>query len=118
MSHQKFKNCIEACYACAVECEHCASENLNESDVKMLINCINLTRECAAFCKSAAQVMSMGGRFSQELCALCAEICETCAEECGKHTHLEHCKKCAQECRKCAGECRAMVKEDNVFNYK
>jgi len=109
MSHEKFQKCIDACYACANACEHCASEDLKENDIKMLVNCINLDRECAAFCRNAAHIMSMGGSFSKELCILCAKVCDACAEECEKHPHMEHCKKCAEECRKCASECRSMA---------
>ncbi len=58
MSHQKFKDCIDACSECAVECSHCESECLNEQDVKMLARCIKLDHDCAAICLFAMQAMA------------------------------------------------------------
>ena len=109
MSHEKYKTCIDACYNCAIACDHCASEDLNETDVKMLAECIRLDRECSAVCRSAAHIMSMGGKFTKEFCGLCAKVCEACAVECEKHQNMEHCKACAEQCRKCAEECKKMV---------
>lgn len=109
MSHEKYKSCIDACNTCATACDHCASEDLKEDDVKMMVTCINLDRECSAFCRAAANIMSMDGRFSKDICALCATVCEACAHECEKHQHMEHCVACAAECRKCAIECRKMA---------
>ena len=107
MSHQKYQSCIDACLACAVACNHCATECLNESDVKALTQCIQLDRQCAVVCFAAAELMSIGGAHAGHFNNECAEICDACAEECEKHSH-EHCKKCAEACRKSAEECRAM----------
>jgi hypothetical protein len=108
MSHERFMACIEACNACAVECEHCASQCLEENDVQMLTRCIELDRECAIACRSAAALMSVGGENADLFCDACAEICDACAEECEKHD-MDHCKKCAEACRSCAEECRQMT---------
>jgi hypothetical protein len=108
MSHLKFQTCIDNCLACAVQCNHCVTECLNETDVKAHINCIQLDRQCVVICIAAAQLMSIGGEHAHHLCKECAEICEACAIECEKHAHHEHCKKCAEACRKCAKECRSM----------
>lgn len=109
MSFKTFQACIDACLACGVECNTCASACLNEPDVTMMARCIELDRECALICFTAAQLMSMDGEFSHALCQLCADICETCAEECDKHD-ADHCKRCARVCRLCAEECRKMAK--------
>lgn len=109
MSHEKFKSCIDACNACATACEHCASEDLKENDVKKMIDCINLDRECSSICRTAAHIMSMGGKFSKDICTLCANACDACADECEKHTGMKHCVACAAECRNCAKECRKMA---------
>lgn len=111
MSHQQFQNCIDVCYACTVACNHCASECLKEDDVKMMVRCIQLDRECAAICNSAAELMSMGSNYAKQLCSICAEICSACADECEKHASMgmEHCKRCAEACRKCAETCKEMA---------
>lgn len=111
MSHEKFQSCIDTCLECAVECDHCASECLKESDVKMLTTCIQLERECAEMCYSAARMMALGSEHATGVCKLCAELCNRCAYECAKHSHMEHCKNCAETCRKCAKECEEMAME-------
>jgi len=110
MSHEKFQFCIDACIACAITCEHCATECLREDDVKMMVRCIELDRECASVCRSAAELMSMGGSHATRLCSVCADICDACARECEIHD-IEHCQECAEECIACAEECRKMVEE-------
>ena len=111
MSHEKFQSCIEACNECATTCSHCATSCLHESDVKNLAHCVQLDLECAAICRSAAELMSLGSSYAQKLCAICADICDACAAECEKHSHLEHCKACAEACKRCAEECRSMSKQ-------
>jgi hypothetical protein len=112
MSHEKFQNCIDACVACAVECEHCATSCLNEDMVKDLTKCIALDRECASVCRSAAELMSIGGVHATLLCQVCADICDACAEECERHSdHMDHCRECAEECRRCSEECRMMIEQ-------
>jgi len=110
MKQEKFQSCIDACNACAEACEICARESLHEKDVKMLIRCISLDRECAIACLAAAAMMTVGGEHATALCVTCAELCDACAEECSKHD-MDHCRQCAQACRTCAEECRNMVSE-------
>lgn len=74
----------------------------------MMARCIELDRQCALVCASAAQLMSIGGEYASLICTACAEICDACAQECEKHD-IEHCQRCAEACRRCAEECRAMT---------
>ncbi|MFC6100524.1 four-helix bundle copper-binding protein [Olivibacter domesticus] len=111
MLRQHYQHCIEACNACAVTCSHCAISCLNEEEIGHLKRCIQLDLECAAICRSAAEVMSLRSNYSEELCKICAEICIACAEECEKHAvmGMEHCRECAEACRKCAEACEEMT---------
>lgn len=109
MAKLKFQTCIDACLACAVTCENCATACLHEKDVKMLVECIDLNRQCSVVCIAASRLMAIGGYHATHLCAECAEVCDACAAECDKHAHMEHCKNCAAECRRCAAACRAMI---------
>jgi hypothetical protein len=110
MKDSRMQSCIDACLACARECDNCATECLNEKDVTMLTLCIELDRECAEACYASARLMSINGEHAASFCQACAEICDACAHECEKHAKLgmDHCRKCAEECRRCAEECRAM----------
>ncbi|MGI8580913.1 MAG: four-helix bundle copper-binding protein [Chitinophagaceae bacterium] len=74
----------------------------------MMARCIQLDMECTAVCYAAAQVMSIGGQTTKELCSICTDICDACADECSKHEN-SHCKECADACRRCAEECRKMA---------
>ncbi|MGX5856036.1 four-helix bundle copper-binding protein [Dyadobacter jiangsuensis] len=114
MAHQQFKECIDACVACATACSHCATECLNEENVGHLAKCIQLDLECAAICRSAAEVMSLGSEYSAHLCRVCADVCNACAEECEKHAQMgmDHCRECAEACRKCAEMCEQMATPD------
>jgi hypothetical protein len=77
----------------------------------MLSSCIQLDMECASICYAAAQMMSLNGRYAEQICGLCANICDDCAAECEKHAQhgMEHCRECTEACRKCAEECRKMA---------
>lgn len=74
----------------------------------MMARCIQLDLECAAICRSAAELMSLGSDFSQQLCKVCADICRACGEECSKH-EMDHCQECAEACFKCAEACEEMA---------
>lgn len=102
--------CLEACVECLVACEMCADACLDESDPKMLAQCIRLDRDCAEACAAAVRVMARGGPLAAALCRACADACDACAAECEKHAaHHEHCRICAEACRRSAEECRRMA---------
>jgi len=111
MTHDRFKECIEACQACASVCNHCAAACLQEKDVTPLARCIRLDIECAIICETAAKIMSLNGHLAEHLCSLCADICSRCAAECEKHAKMgmEHCRECAEACRNCAEICTQMT---------
>lgn len=109
MPHGQMKSCIDACYACATECDHCAAACLRENDVKMLARCIQLDIDCAEICRLAAGYMGRGSELTADICEACADVCDMCAEECEKHDKMEHCRACARACRQCAQECRRMA---------
>ncbi len=109
MSHEKYQHCIDECQQCATISTHCATSCLREADVKKLTKCIQLDLECAAICRAAAELMSLGSEYADRFCELCAEICSACAIECEKHSHMEHCRECAIKCRSCAEACIEMV---------
>ena len=108
MPHEEFMSCIEACNHCANACEHCGAMCLREEDVKAMVRCIALDRDCAVICHSAAFLMGSKSEFAEEACRLCAEICRTCADECRKHD-MDHCRECAEACSRCAEECERMA---------
>ena len=99
---------IEACVECLVACNMCSEACLHEEDIKRMVECIRLERDCADACLAALRAMSRNGALAAELCAACAEACDRCAVECERH-EAEHCRVCAEACRRCAEECRRMA---------
>jgi hypothetical protein len=89
-------DCITACNKCAAAC-------LREKEVSELSRCIELDLECAEICTLAAYFISRGSEQTQKVVKLCADICAACHKECEKHSHMEHCRICAEACKKCAG---------------
>ncbi|WP_408006372.1 four-helix bundle copper-binding protein [Pseudalkalibacillus sp. A8] len=105
MSHEKYQSLINTLHECMVACNHCYDACLREDDVKMMVDCIRLDRECADMCAFLEQALGRGTPFTTELVKACADICEACGNECKKHDH-DHCQKCADACFKCADACR------------
>jgi hypothetical protein len=108
-AQERYHQCIEACVACWVACEMCSDACLEEENVKQMVRCIRLDRDCAEACQAAVRAMVRGSESAGEFCRLCAELCERCAEECERHSHHDHCRICAEACRRCAEECRKMA---------
>ena len=107
---KEYHDCIEACVACLVACEMRSDACLDEKDIKMMVACIRLDRDCADACSAAIRAMSRGGPLAKELCRACAAACDACAKECERHAqHADHCRVCAEACRKCAEACRKMA---------
>lgn len=103
-----YQECIQACLDCIKACNTCYDAYLNEEDVKMMVPCIRMDRECADIYAFAVKSMETNSPFIQQICQACAEICEACGNECKQHNH-EHCQTCAESCFTCAEACRKMV---------
>lgn len=101
------KNCIDACLACAIECESCATHCIGMND-KEHQKRIALCRDCADISALCARFEARGSAFTKALFKLCAEICNACVAECEKLSADACCKSCAAACKKCADACAAM----------
>jgi len=101
---EKKAELINALGECVNTCNHCFSACLKEDDIKMMVQCIRLDKECAEVC-SFTILMFHSGKFIDKYIETCMMVCDACAEECGKYPH-DHCKKCAEKCRECADKCR------------
>lgn len=109
-TNQRYHACLEACVECLVACEMCADACLHESQIAMMVPCIQLDRDCADLCATAVRAMARGGPLAAEICRACAVACDACALECEQHAaQHEHCRLCAEACRRCATECRKMA---------
>jgi hypothetical protein len=107
--HTQNQALLDALNACIASCEHCATACLQEEDVKMMVRCISLDRDCADICALTARYVARGSEHAQHILSECAEICKACGDECAKHTHMQHCQECADACRRCEEACRAGI---------
>ena len=108
MSHEQYRDCIDACNACADACDHCSTACLREPNVSDMARCIQLDIDCAQMCRLAAGAMARSSEFASQICSLCAEICEVCGDDCARFSS-DHCRSCADACRRCAQACRQMA---------
>lgn len=107
---ERYHDCIEKCVAALVACEMCADRCLEEKDIKMMVECIRLDRDCASACLAALPAMARGSAHAGHLCRVLADICDACAVECERHGGMaEHCRLCADACRRCAEACRKVA---------
>ena len=107
--HTQNQALLDALNACIASREHCATACLQEEDVKMMVRCISLDRDCADICALTARHVARGSEHAQHILGECAEICKACGDECAKHTHMQHCQECADACRRCEEACRAGI---------
>lgn len=105
MADERFRDCIEACVACARECEHCGDACLGHTE---MAGCVRTCRDCSELCWVCSGYMARGSAVAAAVCRACIEACDRCAAECGKH-QSDHCKHCAEACRRCAEACRKMA---------
>jgi hypothetical protein len=105
-NHHNHQALIQKLLDCVLACEHCATACLGEDDVKIMVNCIVLDRDCADICNIGARLLQRDSVIAHQYLVLCEEICRLCAAECGKH-NMDHCQQCAEACRQCAEACHA-----------
>ncbi len=100
-----YVKCIEACQACAIDCELCLTTMVG---VESQNDCPLCCYECIESCLQCVRALVRRSNFTELYCKLCAEICEWCAKQCEEHD-MDHCQRCAISCRHCANECRTLV---------
>lgn len=96
---QKLQNCI-------AQCLHCADACLDEPDIKKMVPCIRLDKECAAVCEASVKMLVQKSTYDKKIVALCAQVCRDCEKECRKHDS-DHCQQCADACQACAKACES-----------
>jgi len=89
---------------CIAACETCADSCLDEPNVKNMVNCIRLDRDCADACTLAARYVARGSAHMNGALDLCIALCKACEKECRSHTN-DHCRTCAEACHACHTAC-------------
>jgi len=104
MKSERTNNLEHILIKCIAACETCATMCLQEDDVKMMVNCIQLDRDCSDICMLTARFVARNSPHAKHVMKECIEICRKCAEECSQHED-DHCQHCAAICRECADAC-------------
>lgn len=105
---EKVMKLIEKLGNCQAKCNYCFNACLEEDDVKMMVKCIKLDKECAEICALTLFSVASKSSLYKEVVQLCAKACEECAEECRKYPD-QHCQECAKACQECANACKNFV---------
>lgn len=108
MVDEEHQQLSQTLHECVEACNHCYYACLKEEDVKMMVECIRLDRECAEICAFLEHALTRSTSFASDLAKVCTRICEACGNECQKHDH-NHCQKCAEACFKCAKACKEIA---------
>ena len=104
------KDLADVLAECIAACEYCSDACLHENNVKMLVDCIRIDRDCADICQTALNYIARDSKHAGTIVELCSQICSECADECEKHaSHHEHCRYCAEVCRRCEEECKTFM---------
>lgn len=106
MAHDR--DLLQTLAQCAAACEMCADACLSEDNLKMMVRCIRLDRDCAKICYTTHSFVASHSAHAQHLLQECAEICRQCADECSQHK-MDHCQECARACRACEEACRSYI---------
>lgn len=105
-SRPAYQDVLDALARCTAACEHCATACLDEADIKVMVPCIRLDRDCADICRLTAAFIARGSDHASHVLRECIEICHKCYDECVQHPHV-HCKECAAACKACLEACES-----------
>jgi hypothetical protein len=104
---------IDALDDCAQACNADTAADLTEPDLAEMVTCIRLCLDCVDVCTATAAVLSRLNGYDptviRPLVESCIAVCKTCGDECERHSHMLHCRVCAQACRRCEQACRDLL---------
>ena len=104
-AHPANQNVLDALARCVAACEHCATACLGEENIKLMVPCIRLDRDCADICRLTAAFIARDSDHAPHVLRECIEICQKCHDECAQH-QTEQCQACAAACKACVEACR------------
>lgn len=100
-----FADCIRACEDCQKACNAAARACIDSPEVKRLIRCISLNRDCGLLCNTASLLLQHTSEFLPQAIKVCVDARGTCASE-NERSVLPPCRRAAIACRSFAQVCR------------
>ena len=101
-------NLLAALANCAAACNYCSDKCLDEDDIKKMVKCIRLDRDCETLCYTAHSLVASNSAMAKDAVRLCLQSVKACGDECEK-MEQDHCKECARACRECQKACEAYL---------
>ena len=104
---------IDALGDCAQACNADTAADLTEPDLAEMVTCIRLCLDYVDVCTATAAVLGRLNGYDptviRPLVEACIAVCKNCGDECERHSHMPHCRVCAQACRRCEQACRDLL---------
>jgi len=101
------QDCIDACTNCHQACLQTAlTFCLKQGGRHVAPEHFRLMMDCAAICELSADLQLGNSRYSDRICAICADVCHACAESC---MDLDGMEECVRACEACERSCREMA---------
>jgi hypothetical protein len=104
---------IDALSDCVQACNADNAADLGEQNVTEMVGCIRLCLDCVDVCTATAGVIGRQAEYdvslTRPLLEACVAICRSCGDECERHSHMQHCRVCAEACRRCEQACREVL---------
>lgn len=110
MTTQEMERCVQNCLDCYRLCMETVAHCLRMGGEHASPEHIGQLLDCAALCRTAAELMLRGSSLHPATCGVCAEACRACAESCERIAgDDELMRRCAEACRRCADSCGRMA---------
>ena len=104
---------IDAASDCAQACTADTDADLSETNLAEMVKCIRLCLDCVDVCSATEALLSRLTVYDptviRPLVEACIAVCKTCGDECERHSHMPHCRVCAQACRRCERACQDLL---------
>ena len=101
------EQCIENCTNCHRICLETAARHFREERPPELEeSMVRLLLDCAEICRTSATFLMSGSDLHKLTCGVCAQICQRCATDCERVGDMD---ACVEACRRCAESCKSMA---------
>ena len=100
-----FADCVRVCDDCKRACNDAARTCIDSPEVKCLLRCISLNRDCRLLCNTVLLLLLQdASEFLRQAIKLCVDACATCASE-NERSAPPPCRRAAAACRSFAQVC-------------
>ena len=104
------EQCIDNCTNCHRICLETAARHFRgERSPRLDESLVRLLLDCAEICRTSADFMIRGSELHPHTCRACAAVCARCADECDRMGEDPYMAACSEICRRCALSCADMA---------